>query len=74
MPLDDIRWDVEVFRVIGVHGDPVHQFVVVGDLLVVELLLKSCHCSPVNFAVVTAARLLFRLTVRSTNRIRMGFT
>jgi hypothetical protein len=40
MPLDDIRCDVEVFGVLGVHDDPVHQLVVVGELLGVELILK----------------------------------
>ena len=44
MPFDNIGRDMEIFRVFGVHGDPVHQLVVVGEMLGVELLLKTaCH-------------------------------
>jgi hypothetical protein len=39
MSLDDIGWNVEVLRVVSVHGDPVHQLISVGESLVVELLL-----------------------------------
>jgi hypothetical protein len=41
VPLDDIGRDVEVVGVLGVHGDPVHQLVAVGEVLVVKLLLQS---------------------------------
>ena len=45
VPLDDIGRDVEVFWVLAVHGDPVHQLVIVAELLAVEFLLQSCHHS-----------------------------
>ena len=35
MPFDDVRWDVEMLRVLGVHHDPVHQLVLVGEVLIV---------------------------------------
>lgn len=43
IPLDDLGWNVGVFGILGVHGDPVHQLVVVDVLLGIELLLKSHH-------------------------------
>ena len=43
MPLDDWWWDMEVLWVLGVHGNTVHQLVLVGELLVVELLLQVVH-------------------------------
>lgn len=43
MPLDDFGWDMEVVRILGVHGNTVHQLIFVGELLVVELLLQVVH-------------------------------
>ena len=40
MSLDDIGWDVEVFGILGVHGDSIHQLIAIGELLGVEQLLK----------------------------------
>ena len=40
MPLDYLGRNVEVLRVLGVHGHAVHQLVLVGEFLDVEELLK----------------------------------
>ncbi len=47
VPLDDVWWNVEVLRVLGVHGNTVHQLVLIGELLVVELLLQVDHSMPI---------------------------
>ena len=43
MPLDDIGRNLEVFWVLGVHGNTVHQLILVGKLLGVKLLLQVVH-------------------------------
>ena len=40
MPLDDLWRNLEVFRIFGVHGNAVHQLVLVGELLLVKVLLQ----------------------------------
>jgi len=35
--------NMEILWILGVHGGPINQLVIVGELLGVKLLLKSCH-------------------------------
>ncbi len=55
VPLDDIWRDVEVLRILGVHDDTIHQLVIVGELLRVELFLQcSVHSRSFHSAIETA--------------------
>lgn len=43
MPLDDLRWNLKVDGILGVHSNTVHQLIFVGELLVVKMLLQVVH-------------------------------
>lgn len=66
MPLDNIGRDMEVLWILGVHGDPVHQLVLVGEVLGVELSLKICHS--VFLTLIQATSNLNKIAFLSASR------
>ena len=61
VPLDHLWWNMEVVRILCVHSNAVHQLVLVGKLLVVELLFKlPRHVAIVYSFPIYAKRGTFR--------------